>query len=342
MSREAPPPPPTVIGVCAAQALAPHTSATGCQLEWKPPQPGDYIVSAQLASGPRATALVDAFAPSTPLAITEGSAYVEQGQIKAEASVHVAGSLLPPAANVTVSAQLKSYGQIALSIPLRLSGTQGGLFNYAGSAPEAGVQQGVYYLQIDATSKNGETGSVYPPINWPDIQIQIPPQPAPGSPAASTAVPASSPDPAVVAHDEAAVAAVYGNCSAFNPNGCPFGPVVTTPDGSGNLLYAISAQTTGDDCFRHIAYFFDGERLLGNTSQLSPNSIGGVVAIQAEGPGRFAVGYGVSPSKSTSCAENGSAGTDSYVYGWDGSHIFVVSGTPPTPPAVIVGSPEDR
>lgn len=341
-SREAPPPPPNAIGVCTAQVLAPHTSATGCQIEWKPPRPGDYILSARLASGPRATALVDAFAPSTPLAITEGSADAEQGQIKVEASLHVAGALLPPSANVTVSARLESYGRTALSIPLRLSGTQAGLFDYAGSAPEAGVQPGVYDVQIGATSKNGQTGSIYPPLNWPDLQIQLPPRSVPGSPGTSTAVPAAPPDPAVVAHDEAAVAAMYGNCSAFNPDGCPFGPIVTTPDGSGNLLYAISIQTTGDDCFRHIAYFFDGERLLGNTSQLPPTSIGGVVAMQAAGPRRFAVGYGVSPSKLTSCAENGSAGKDTYVYGWNGSRMFLVSGTPPVPPEVIVGSAADR
>ncbi len=196
-------------------------------------------------------------------------------------------------------------------------------------------------FELTAYHLGGTAGGSGPNAAPPPANTVPPGAPQPET---STTVPATSPDPAVVAHDEAVVSATLGNCAAFRgPNGsCPFGPVVPTSDGSGNLLYGFSSQTTGDDCFRGIAYFFDGERLLGNTSQLPPNSIGGVVAMHAAGPRRFAVGYGVSPSKLTSCAENGSAGTDTYVYGWNGSRMFLVSGTPPAPPKVIVGSAADR
>ncbi len=145
----------------------------------------------------------------------------------------------------------------------------------------------------------------------------------------------------MVAHDRSAVAARYANCAALrlSKTGCPFGPVATTSDGSGGLLYGIllTAQT-GDDCYRGVAYFFDGERLLASTEGLPPYSVGGgVVALRASGPKRFAVGYGVSPSSQTSCAQNGSAGTDTYRYSWNGSALSVVSGTLPSPPEVIVG-----
>jgi len=149
----------------------------------------------------------------------------------------------------------------------------------------------------------------------------------------------TSPDPSVVAHDEAAVAAMYGDCGAFSPTRhCPFGAVATTTDGSGGLLYGIllTAQT-GDDCERGIAFIFQVERLLGSTSDVPPYSGGGVVALKAAGPQRFAVGYGVSPSTNTSCAENGSAGTDTYVYAWNGSALHLVSGEKPPFPEVIVG-----
>jgi hypothetical protein len=59
----------------------------------------------------------------------------------------------------------------------------------------------------------------------------------------------------------------------------------------------------------------------------------------ADGPKRFAVGFAVSPSSLTSCAENGSAGTTTYVYGWNGSKMSVVPGSLPSRPKVIVGTP---
>ena len=174
------------------------------------------------------------------------------------------------------------------------------------------------------------------PVNPETSLVTPPPQPT-KTPGATP-----SPNPAVLAHDEAAVSAIYHNCAAFNPNGCPLSAAVTR-DGHGRLLYGIFlAAETGDACYRGIVYFFDGEKLIDNTSQLPPDSIGGVVALKASGPKTFTVGYGVSPSKLTTCAANGSAGTDSYVYGWNGARMVVVSGAPPALPEVIVGSPADR
>ena len=145
---------------------------------------------------------------------------------------------------------------------------------------------------------------------------------------------------AVVAHDEAVISASHGDCKVFEPAGrCPFGSVASTPNGSGGSLYALRlTAVTGDDCDRGLVYFFDEERLLVSTSDLAPHSSAGVVRLSAHGPGRFAVGFAVSPSSLTSCASNGSAGTTTYVYGWNGLKIYVVSGRPPTPPKVIVGT----
>jgi hypothetical protein len=143
----------------------------------------------------------------------------------------------------------------------------------------------------------------------------------------------------VVVHDEAVISASHDDCKAFEPTGrCPFGVVVRTPNGSGAWLYAFRlSAVTGDDCDRGLVYFFDKERLLVSTSHLAPHSSAGVVRLRADGPKRFAVGFAVSPSSSTSCAENGSAGTTTYVYGWNGSKMSVVSGSLPSRPKVIVG-----
>jgi len=48
--------------------------------------------------------------------------------------------------------------------------------------------------------------------------------------------------------------------------------------------------------------------------------------------------YGVSASASLSCADAGNAGTDSYVYSYNGHHMVKKSGTPPKLPKVIVGT----
>lgn len=148
---------------------------------------------------------------------------------------------------------------------------------------------------------------------------------------------AGSPNTSVVAHDERLVAAMYDDCSAFSPTrSCPFGTVDVTAAGS---IYAIHLRAeTGDDCERGIVYFFHVEQLLMATSELPPYSVGGVVSLHADGPEEFAVGYGVSPSATTSCAANGSAGTDAYIYRWTAGAFPGISGTGPRPPKVIVGA----
>lgn len=144
----------------------------------------------------------------------------------------------------------------------------------------------------------------------------------------------------VIAHDEAVVSSSHDDCKAFEPAArCPFGAVASTSNGSGGSLYALRLTAiTGDDCDRGLVYFFDEERLLASTSDLAPHSSAGVVRLSADGPKRFAVGFAVSPSSLTSCAVNGSAGTTTYLYGWNGSKIFVVSGSLPSRPRVIVGT----
>jgi hypothetical protein len=162
-----------------------------------------------------------------------------------------------------------------------------------------------------------------------------------GSVAAPSASASSSASvPAVIAHDEAVISAAHRDCKAFEPTGrCPFGVVVRTPNGSGKSLYAFRlTAVSGDDCDRGLVYFFDEERLLVSTSHLAPHSSAGVVRLRADGPKRFAVGFAVSPSSLTSCAENGSAGTTTYVYRWNGSTMSVVSGNLPSRPKMIVGT----
>jgi hypothetical protein len=145
---------------------------------------------------------------------------------------------------------------------------------------------------------------------------------------------------AQVAHDEATVAATYHNCDALHlsPSHCPF-KTATTSNGSGGGLIAIDlTQQTGDDCYRGKVFFFNGESLVADTKGLAPHSKGGVESVRAAGSAAFAVTFGTSPSTSTSCAQNGSAGPDVYRYTWDGTNMAKKSGTPPTPPKVIVGT----
>ena len=143
----------------------------------------------------------------------------------------------------------------------------------------------------------------------------------------------------MVAADEAVVGAANGQCAAFTPDRrCPFATVATSSDGAGGLLYALElSATSGDACLRGVTYFFDGRRLLTDTTRLPPHLAGGVVALRSDAAGQFTVGYAVSLPNS-SCANNGSAGTDPYVYGWDGSGMVLRSGTAPIPPNVLVGA----
>jgi hypothetical protein len=144
---------------------------------------------------------------------------------------------------------------------------------------------------------------------------------------------------AEIAHDKAVVAGKYHHCSSFLASRrCPF-KVATTANGHGGTLIAIDiTQQTMDDCDRGRVFFFNGETLLVSTRGLAPHSVGGVEGVRAHGAKEFAVIYGVNRSQNTSCAQSGNAGTDTYVYGWNGTHMIKKSGTPPNPPKVIVGT----
>ena len=145
---------------------------------------------------------------------------------------------------------------------------------------------------------------------------------------------------AEIAHDKAVVAAKYHHCSALHlsPPHCPF-KVATTSNGHGGSLIAIDlTQQTGDDCYRGRAFFFSNETFLTSTKALQPHSVGGVEGLRAHGSAQIAIVYGVSASANTSCAQNGNAGTDTYVYEWNGHHMIKKSGTPPKLPKVIVGT----
>jgi hypothetical protein len=145
---------------------------------------------------------------------------------------------------------------------------------------------------------------------------------------------------AEIAHDKSVVAARYHNCAALHlsPQHCPF-KVATTSNGHGGSLIAIDlTQQTGDDCDRGRVFFFSKETFLTSTRALQPESRGGVEGLHAHGTAQIAVVYGVSSSASVSCAEGGNAGTDTYVYAWNGHHMVKKSGTPPKLPKVIVGT----
>jgi outer membrane murein-binding lipoprotein Lpp len=145
---------------------------------------------------------------------------------------------------------------------------------------------------------------------------------------------------AQIAHAKAVIDRRYHDCAALrlSPSHCPF-KVASTPDGKGGDLIAINlTQQTGDDCYRGEVFFFDADRFLASTRQLPPRSVAGVEGLHAAGTAAFTVTYGVSASANSTCAMNGSAGTDDYVYGWNGSRMYAKSGTPPKPPRVIVGA----
>jgi len=145
---------------------------------------------------------------------------------------------------------------------------------------------------------------------------------------------------AQIAHDKAFVAARYHHCKSLHlsPPHCPF-KIATTSNGHGGSLIAIDlTQQTGDDCNRGRVFFFNKEHFLASTRKLRPHSLGGVVGLHAKGAKKFTVIYAVSKTANTSCAEAGNAGTDSYVYAYNGHQMFKKSGTPPKLPKVIVGT----
>jgi hypothetical protein len=144
---------------------------------------------------------------------------------------------------------------------------------------------------------------------------------------------------AAIRHDEAVVAARFHHCASFSAaHKCPFASAVTT-NGSGGHLIAINLRWfTMDACDRGVVYFFDGTKLLVSTRKLRPFSIGGVDKVRAAGAATFAVVYFVNRSASTSCAQSGNGGTDTYKYRWNGTRMFKLSGRPPHLPKVIVGT----
>ncbi len=161
-----------------------------------------------------------------------------------------------------------------------------------------------------------------------------------GAAQASSQPAAASTLKAQIAHDKAFVADRYHGCASLHlsPRHCPF-KVATTSNGHGGKLIAIDlTQQTGDDCNRGRVFFFTKEHFLASTRKLRPHSLGGVVGMHAHGAAKFAVIYGVSANTSTSCADAGNAGTDSYVYAYNGHRMVKKSGTPPKLPKVIVGT----
>jgi hypothetical protein len=142
------------------------------------------------------------------------------------------------------------------------------------------------------------------------------------------------PNPAVIAHDEAIINQAHFNCTAFEPagKGCPFS-VATTPDGQDGLVYAITLlDNAGDSCAGSIVYFFDSEKLITDTTALPPYTTPGAEAVTSPRVGQFRVVWSVNPSVNAICAQYGTAGTDTYLYGWNGTTMNLLAGTPPTPP----------
>lgn len=170
---------------------------------------------------------------------------------------------------------------------------------------------------------------------------------ATSAPSVTSTTTASTAGPTVITHDQSVVAAYYGNCSAFSPSGCQLTTVVT-PDGAGGRLYAVLLhQQFGDGTGRAAVFFFRGTVVLTGTPDLPPRTPSGQgpglgyvtdvsgVGVRADGTGRFAVTYVVTsgPNECNACV--GNDGTDTYVYGWNGTTMVLVSGQPPKPPAVI-------
>ena len=164
--------------------------------------------------------------------------------------------------------------------------------------------------------------------------------PAPIVSVTGTPNPSLSAVKAQITHDEVTVADSYHGCKALrlSPPHCPFQTATTPSSAGGNLIAIDITQQTGDDCYRGRVYFFNGETPLASTRQLPPRSRGGVESVRAAGKDTFAVTFGTSPSASTSCAQNGSAGPDVYRYAFNGTEMTLKSGTPPAAPKVIVGT----
>jgi hypothetical protein len=161
-----------------------------------------------------------------------------------------------------------------------------------------------------------------------------------GAPAAAQPAkpPQVRPSQSVIRHDQGVVNHLLGNCRAFALH-CPFGATAWTWDGLGRgVLYAIDLRkTAGDSCGLGVVYFFEGKRLITSTGKLAPHAAVAYTLHAVSSPGllKFAVQYAVNPSKTAFCVQYGSAGTDTYVYGWNGHEMILASGRPPRPPKVL-------
>jgi hypothetical protein len=142
------------------------------------------------------------------------------------------------------------------------------------------------------------------------------------------------PSPQVIAHDEAIINRKRSYCAGFEPasKGCPFA-VTSTPDGAGGRVYAIALlATAGDSCAGSIVYFFDGERLITDTTALPPSTAPPMARLSSPATGRIGVVWRVNPAVNAPCYQYGSAGTDTYLYGWNGTTMTLLSGNPPPSP----------
>jgi hypothetical protein len=151
-----------------------------------------------------------------------------------------------------------------------------------------------------------------------------------------SACPVTTPPPSmqVIAHDEAIINRMQSSCGGFEPasKGCPFA-VTSTPDGTGGRVYAIALlATAGDSCAGSIVYFFDGEQLITDTTALPPSTTPRMARLSSPATGRISVVWRVNPAVNTPCYQFASAGTDTYLYGWNGKTMTLLSGNPPQPP----------
>ena len=160
------------------------------------------------------------------------------------------------------------------------------------------------------------------------------------------------------AEDEFYVAGALDDCVAFTvDHKCPQSlfQLAETSDGSRGNLYAVTAiQTTGDSCQRESVWFFDGTKPITLAADLPPMDLltnshapAGhfflvVGKVRAVGAGELAVPFAVSTAtmpEGVSCASVGNAGTDTYVYRWDGTTLAYVSGEPPASPRFLGFTP---
>lgn len=166
---------------------------------------------------------------------------------------------------------------------------------------------------------------------------------------------ATTDNPDVLTNDEAVVVDFNPYCADAYPSHKCLVQGISTSDGSGGTLYAIVVPAlTGDGAGRGGVYFFHGESLLTAAASLPPQGTatpdgpghewvdgsgpeieGHPYGVSVPVPGEFAVRYVVSSQANMCNACIGNDGTDTYIYGWNGTQMALLSGTPPTPPAVI-------